>query len=155
MNIKNSLNKYFKKYKDHDDKMEKIFEFFEMFVMEEVKESDHELYLEFMDEFEDYVDFVEKEEIMVAVTHLKKKDGTPGVKWTEEEVASVAHQFNVPERLGEEYCPMLFWYAMNYAYSVHCGTNKTLSAYIELAIEEYLDNNVPLKSKIRLMNERI
>ena len=155
MKVKNSLTKYFNKYKDHEEKMEKLFELFDVFIMEEVKEANHELYSDFIDEFEDYVDFVEMEEIMDAVAHLKKKDGTPGAKWSEEDVESVAHQFNVPERLGEDYCKKLFWFAMNYAYAVHCGTNKTLSSYIELAIEEYLDNNVPLKCKVRIMNERI
>jgi DNA-directed RNA polymerase specialized sigma54-like protein len=146
--------KYYEKYKHEDEKMAELFTLFHEFVHVELKEHDIDLYKDFIDELEDYVESVDEEEILEALSHLKKKDGTPGAKWTMDEVASVVTQFNIKERLGDLYCPKLFCFAMNYAYAVHCGTNKTLSSYVETAIEEFLDHNIPIKVKIKLINER-
>lgn len=154
MNIKNSLFKYYERNKDDEVKMGKLFELFHEFVNTEVYETNIDLYNDFIDEFEDYIDYLEEEEIIGAITHLKKKDGTTGNKWSMEEVNAVVHQFNIKERLGENFCEKLFYFAMNYAYAVHCSSNKTLSSYVETAIEEYLDHNIPIKHKIRMMNER-
>jgi hypothetical protein len=153
MNFKNKLLKYHEKFKDEPEKMEKLFMLFEELITVDIKEENNELYEDFMMEFEDHVDFIDEEEIITAITYLKKKDGSPGNKWTKDEVEAVVKQFNIEERLGEKYCKHKFWFAMNYAYAVHCAPNKTLSNYVEMAIDEMMDANVPIKCKIRIMNE--
>jgi hypothetical protein len=153
MNFTKKLQRFHEKFKNDEVKMEKLFGLFEELITVDLKEENMELYEDFMDEFEDEIDFIEEEEVITAITFLKKKDGTPGNKWSMEEVEPVIKQFNIEERLGDHFCKKKFWFAMNYAYAVHCAPNKTLSNYVEMAIDELLDANVPIKCKIRIMNE--
>jgi hypothetical protein len=153
MNFKNKLQKFHTRFKDDSIKMEKLYDLFEELVMEDLKKENPELFMEFIEEFEEYTDFLSEEDIITAITYLKKKDGSPGNKWTKEEVDTVVKQFNIEERLGEHFCKEKFWFAMNYAYAVHCSPNKTLSNYVEMAIDEMMDANVSIKHKIRIMNE--
>lgn len=153
MNFVENLRKYHDKYKEDNEKMGKLFELFEELIVVNIKEENRELYDDFMMEFEDHMNFISEEDVITAITYLKKKDGSPGNKWTKEEVEAVIKQFNIEERLGARYCKEKFWFAMNYAYAVHCAPNKTLSNYVEMGIDEMMDNNIPIKCKIRLINE--
>jgi hypothetical protein len=153
MNFTKKLHHFHEKFKDDEEKMNKLYSLFEELVMVDLKEENHDLYEDFINEFEDHVDFIEEEDVITAITFLRKKDGTPGNKWTLSEIEPVIKQFNIEERLGEHFCKQKFWFAMNYAYAVHCAPNKTLSNYVEMAIDELMDKNIPIKCKIRIINE--
>ena len=91
--------------------------------------------------------------------NLKRKDGTrSGIKWTKDEVASVAGQYDVKSKVeaaGKKYDPLYFWFAMNYVYAVHNNTNRTLNGYVELAVDEITNKNICFHDVIKRIFKKI
>lgn len=100
------------------------------------------------------------EEMLVAILdNLKRKDGTrSGIKWSKDEVASVAGQYDVKSKIeaaGKKYDPLYFWFAMNYVYAVHNNMNRTLNGYVELAVDEITNKNICFHDVIKRIFKKI
>jgi hypothetical protein len=153
--MKKEIRHYIERHHGNPDSMEPLMELFEELVCEELKTENPELYIEFMEEFNELMNEITEEDIHDAVASLIKKDGTRGAKWSREETDSLIGQFNIRDRVGRDRFEEIdFWFAMNYAFANHSAPNKTVSSYIELAIDEMLDQNVCFNKKIRIINEQ-
>jgi hypothetical protein len=151
--MKKQIKHYIARHHGDPDSMEPLMDLFEDLVCDELKHNHPELYHEFMEEFNELMNEITEEDIINAVGMLMKKDGTRGPKWAREETDSLIHQFNIREKAGKKFEDIDFWFAMNYAFANHSAPNKTISAYIDLALDEMLDKNVCFKKKIRILNE--
>jgi hypothetical protein len=152
--FREKLAHYMKKHNNSAESIDKVSDLFEDLICEELKENHHELYEEFMAEFDELINEITDEDIHMAVDHLCRKDGTKGPKWTREETDSVITQFNIHDKALKDFSDIEFWFAMNYAFAVHGAPNKTISVYIDLALDELFDKNICFKSKVRLLNEK-
>ena len=136
------------------ESIEKISDLFEDLICDELKNNHRALYNEFMIEFDEIINEITDEDIECAVEHLCRKDGRKGAKWSREETDNIIKQFNIHEKALKDFTEIEFWFSMNYAYAVHGGPNKTISAYIDLALDELFDRNVCFKSKVGILNEK-
>jgi hypothetical protein len=144
-----------KRHNHSPESIEPIMDLFEELICDELKHNHRELHDEFMEEFLLITDAITDEEIEEAVCNLCRKDGTRGAKWTREETDTVIGQFNIRDKALKEFSNIEFWFAMNYAFAVHGAPNKTISTYIDLALDEMFDKNVCFKTKVRILNEKI
>jgi hypothetical protein len=131
--------------------MEQFSDMLEGFICDEVKEHHPEMHERFMAEFHELMNAPTNYEIEMAVGALIRKDHANGPKWGLDDVKTVAAQFNLHEKTDNKFSDHELWFAMNYAFAVHGAPNKTMSAYIELAIDELHDPNVCYKDKIRVL----
>lgn len=155
--ISHHLQQFTEKHPHDIEKMVELQELIGNFFDREVYEKAYDLYADFKEELEDFVYELTEEIIVEAASFLKRKDGFTGAKWTREEVDSVAKQFDAEMKVkshDKDYDPLLFWFAMNYAYATHSALNKTISVYIDLAVDEMTDKNVCIKEKIREIHRR-
>jgi recombinational DNA repair protein RecT len=155
--ISHHLQHFTEKHPHDIDKMTELQEMIGSFFDHRVYEKDYDMYVEFKEELEDFVYELTDEIIIETASYLKRKDGFVGPKWSREEVESVAKQFDAENKVkshDKEYCPILFWFAMNYAYATHSALNKTISVYIDLAVDELTDKNICIKDKIREIHKR-
>jgi uncharacterized protein with WD repeat len=146
MKIKTAVSNYLHKYGHDEEKVNEFAEFLEMF-FHDAPEEHHEMVSEFEDEIEDFVWEISDEELMAAIENLKRRDGThSGIKWTHDETCLAAKQFGVEAKIKElkkgHFESLKFWFAMNYVYAVHYKSDKSLSCYVELAIDELTNKNV-------------
>jgi len=143
--INETLSNYIIKHLDDQEKIKELTTFIEAFFVdlgddfEDIKEI-------FAEELNEYTYEVTEEELDEAAKKLVRKDGTiSGIKWDHEEIENVIKQYGVKEKFTElkcRFCPLYFWFAMNYVYATHYNTNRTLTGYIELAIDELCNKNV-------------
>ena len=136
------------------EQMEDLGDLLEELIDVELKENHHEIYVEFMEEFDEIIDEITEEDIIFAAEHLCRKDGSKGPKWSREETDKLIGQFGIRDKAHKEFTEVGFWFAMNYAFATHASPNKTISVYIDLALDELQDKNVCFKHKIKLLNEK-
>lgn len=153
--FKNKFLHYLKKHHGDEVAFEKMGDLFEDLICNDLKENHREMYNVFMENFHSLTDQITDEDICEAIEHLHRKDGIVGPKWSKDEVISVMHQFNVREKTTEHFSDVEFWAAMNYAFASHAAPNKTMSAYIDLAMDELFDKNVCFKKKMKFIIEKI
>lgn len=151
--FREKLKKYVERHPSVEQ-MEELGDLLEELISVELKENHHEMYLEFMAEFDELVNEITDEDIIFAAENLCRKDGAKGPKWSMEETDKLMHQFNIKEKSHKEIREIEFWFAMNYAFATHASPNKTISVYIDLALDELHDKNVCFKHKIKLLNEK-
>jgi hypothetical protein len=143
--ISENIHHYLTKHAGNEEKIEEFAGFIENFFCE-MEEEYSEVKTGFYMELEEFTDDLDDDMLHELVEKFKRKDGThSGVKWSIEEVESVAKQYDVKSKLegtGKE-CNMLkFWAAMNYVYAVHYSINRTINGYIDLAVDEYANKNI-------------
>jgi hypothetical protein len=112
----------------------------------------------FYDELDDFLDNITHEKIEHLLTHIIRKDGVVGIKWSCEETKSVAKQYDVINKLknhGVTYNDDCWWFALNYAYAVHYCVSKSVSNYVDIAIDELTNKNIKMKYLIRHMLEQL
>lgn len=146
------IKEFFELHEKFPDKAHEVAELFEEFLLE-VKIEMPEVHKELMEDIDEVVDIVTEEEIACAISNMERKDGVKEPKWKKEEVIDMIKSFSIHEKAGKDFCNHQFWFAMNYAYATHAAPNKTISVYIDLALDEMFDKNVTIKEKIRILNE--
>lgn len=151
--MKQQIKHYITRHHGDPESMEPLMDLFEELVCDELKHNYPELFSDFMIEFNELMNEITDDDIISAVSFLVRKDGSTGAKWSREETDSLIHQFNIREKAGKKFDDIDFWFAMNYAFANHSAPNKTISAYIELALDEMLDKNICFNKKIRTLNE--
>jgi hypothetical protein len=156
--ISESIHHYLLKHSGNAEKMEEFSDFIEAFFCE-MEEDYAEVKAGFYSELEDFTEELDEEMIRAMVEKFKRKDGTiSGIKWTMEEVESVAKQYDVKSKFEgtNRTCDMFkFWVAMNYVYAVHYSINRTLNGYIDLAVEEYTNKNICFDALLKKIFDKI
>jgi hypothetical protein len=156
--ISEYITGYIKKYGTDDEKMGSFAEFIEGFF----EDMDEELvYIRdaFHEEIKEKTEEVTEEMLIEIVENLKHKDGSySGIKWTREEVSTVARQYDVEGKMktiGKKFCPVRFWFAMNYVYAVHYNVSRTVNGYVDLAIDELGNKNICFDDIVKRIFEKI
>lgn len=145
--IADYIAEYLEKHTGHEEHTRKLANFIEDFITSK-SEEDKELELleSFYEEIEEFTDELTEEDIAAMIKCFKHRDGSEsGMKWTIEEIDSVATQYNAPAKLaelGHDFCLPIFWLAMNYVYATHFSVSRTINGYLELAIDELANKNV-------------
>jgi hypothetical protein len=156
--ISESIHHYLTKHAGNDEKIEQFSEFIEQFFCD-MEDEYSEVKAGFYMELEEFTDELDDEMLHELVESFRRKDGThSGIKWTIEEVESVAKQYDVKSKLegtGKECNVMKFWVAMNYVYAVHYSINRTINGYIDLAVDEYTNKNVCFDALLKKIFEKI
>jgi hypothetical protein len=156
--ISEKINHYLKRHANNDEKMAEFSEFIEAF-FHGMEEEYAEVKAGFYNELEDFTEELDEEMIHAIVEKFKRKDGTiSGVKWTLEEIESVAKQYDVKAKLegtGKPCDLLKFWVSMNYVYAVHYSINRTISGYIDLAVDEYTNKNICFDTLLKKIFEKI
>jgi hypothetical protein len=156
--ISERIHHYLTKHTGNDEKMEEFANFIDTFFCD-IEEEYSEVKTGFHMELEEFTDELDEEMLHEIVENFKRKDGTlSGVKWTMEEVESVAKQYDVKSKLdgtGKECNILKFWVAMNYVYAVHYSINRTINGYIDLAVDEYANKNVCFDTLLKKIFEKI
>jgi hypothetical protein len=156
--ISESIHHYLTKHHENDDKMKEFSKFIEDFFCD-MEEDYSEVKAGFLMEIEDFTEELDEEMLHEIVAKFKRKDGTvSGVKWTLEEVESVAKQYDVKSKLEgtDKHCDILkFWVAMNYVYATHYSINRTINGYIDLAVDEYANKNICFDSLLKKIFDKI
>lgn len=149
MRIKELLKDYRLGHLDEKDeaRIKKFYEFLDEYFVE-LKEEHHEIYEHFKTELHEFVYEVDSEMVHEAVKKLVRRDGTVGPKWTKDDTNAVAKQYNLHTK-RVEFDACIFYFAMNYVYAVHFTPEKTITHYVDIALEEIDDRNVCIKDKIR------
>jgi hypothetical protein len=158
MKIKHHIHQYLEKHAAEMPKIEEFAEFVAEF-FEGMDEEYKEVAMAFKEELEDFVFEIEEEVATFIVENLKKRDGThAGMKWTREEVSTVAKQNDVERKVaasGKHYDCLKFWVAMNYVYAVHYNINRTTNGYIELAIDEITNKNICFEELLKKISKKL
>jgi hypothetical protein len=156
--ISEYITDYIGKYGTDEEKMGSFAELIEDFFNDMGEELEY-VREAFQEELKDKTEEVTKEMLIEIVENLKHKDGThSGMKWTEEEVGSVARQYDVEGKIktiGKKYCPVKFWFAMNYVYAVHYNVTRTINGYVDLAIDEIGNKNICFDDLVKRIFEKI
>lgn len=157
MGIKHYIEGYLNRHVSHPEKIEEFSEFIEEFFIR-AKEEHEEMVHSFSKELEDYVYEIDEECAEKVIMSLKRRDGSiSGKKWSHSEVETVAKQNDVHRRIeaaGKKYDCIKFWIAMNYVYAVHYNINRTLNGYIELAMDELLNDNIGFEDLVKTLSKK-
>jgi hypothetical protein len=156
--INEYVTRYITKHHDNEEKLNHFAVFIEDF-FQHMDEEYEDIKEAFYDELEEFTDEVDEEKLRAIVLNLKKKDGAhSGMKWSPEEVDSVAKQYEVESKIvahGKHYDLHKFWFAMNYVYAVHCNVNRTVNGYVDLAVDEYVNKNICLDDLVKRVFKKI
>jgi DNA-binding FrmR family transcriptional regulator len=156
--ISENIHHYLTKHHDNVEKMEEFSEFIEAFFCN-MEEEYAEVKTGFYSELEDFTEELDEEMLHALVEKFKRKDGTvSGIKWSIEEIESVAKQYDVKSKFegtGKTCDLTKFWVAMNYVYAVHYSINRTVNGYIDLAIDEYTNKNICFDKLLKKIFEKI
>ena len=143
--INETISNYVLKHIDDQEKITDLAKFIEAFFVdlgddfEDIKEI-------FAESLDDYTYEITEEELEKAASMLLHKDGSAsGIKWSHDEIDSVIKQYNIKDKFVElkcNFCPLYFWFAMNYVYATHYNVNRNVNGYIELAIDELCNKNI-------------
>jgi hypothetical protein len=154
--ISEHIHHYLTKHSGNAEKMGEFSEFIDAF-FKEMEEDYAEVKAGFYSELEDFTEELDEEMIHAVVEKFKRKDGTvSGIKWTLEEVESVAKQYDVKSKFEGKSCDIMkFWVAMNYVYAVHYSINRTINGYIDLAVDEYTNKNICFDTLVKKIFEKI
>ena len=149
MRIKELLKDYRFEHLGEKDvhKVEKFYEFLDEYFVE-LKEKHHDVYDDFKEQLHDFVYEVDPEMVHDAVQKLIRKDGVVGAKWSKDDTNAVAKQYGLPAK-RVEFDACVFYFAMNYVFAVHYSPDRTITHYVDLALDEIDDRNVCIKDKIR------
>jgi wyosine [tRNA(Phe)-imidazoG37] synthetase (radical SAM superfamily) len=156
--ISENIHHYLTKHASDNEKIEEFANFIENFFCE-MEEDYSEVKTGFYMELEEFTDELDDDILHELVEKFKRKDGThSGVKWSIEEVESVAKQYDVKSKLegtGKDCNIVKFWVAMNYVYAVHYSINRTINGYIDLAVDEYTNKNICFDALLKKIFEKI
>ena len=146
----NGLKEYLMKHSDDEHKINDFIDF----MYDVIAKGPSEMAEGFYEELDDFLDDITHEKIEYVLSNIRRKDGKVGIKWTCDETKTVAKQFDVCAKLKEhhkEFDPDCWWFAMNYAYAVHYCISKSLSNYVDIAIDELTNPAIKMKHIIRHM----
>jgi dGTP triphosphohydrolase len=156
--ISEYISDYILKNAMDEEKIHSFAEFVENFFVDMDEELSY-IKTAFHDEVKEKTEEVTEEMLMAVVENLKHKDGShSGMKWTKEDVESVAKQYDVEQKMksiGKKYCPLKFWFAMNYVYATHYSVSRTINGYIDLAIDEIANRNICFDDIVKRIFEKI
>lgn len=147
-----------KKHDGDEEKIHELSKFIENF-FHDMDEDYSEVRTAFYMELDDFTEEIDEEMLHEIVENLRQKDGTVvGVKWTIEEVDSVAKQYDVANKIDAYDCKYdlhKFWLAMNYVHATHYSPSRTLNGYIDLAIDEYCNKNIHFEDLVKRIFEKM
>lgn len=150
--IKEKILEFISKNKEDHEKLEAFATFIDDYFPDEEKKT-------FTKKLNDALGEVDEDDVCEIIKELKRRDGTlSGMKWGKLEADSVATQYNLRSKFreyGHEYDCLTFWFAINYVYATHYNINRSLSGYVELAIDEIMNKNVCLEEYMKKMIEKI
>jgi hypothetical protein len=156
--ISENILQYIMKHHDNEEKITEFSEFIESFFCD-MDEEYAEVKSGFYTELEDFTDELDEEMLHALVAAFKRKDGTvSGVKWTLDEIETVAKQYDVKSKFegtGKKCDITKLWVAMNYVYAAHYSINRTLNGYIDLAVDELTNKNICFDSLLKRIFEKI
>lgn len=156
--IKKHISEYIHKHSQEPEKIEYFAEFLERFFTD-VPEEHEEMAEEFYEELKEVTEEIDDTMLVAIMEHFKRRDGTHvGAKWTHEETSGLVPQYAVKEKIeaaGKKYCSKIFWFAMNYVYAVHYSTNRLISGYVDLAIDEITNKNICFDDIIKKVFRKI
>jgi hypothetical protein len=157
MGIKNHIEGYLNRHVAHPDKISEFSEFIEEFFVK-MKDEHEDIMHSFKEKLEDYVYEIDEECAEKVIMSLKRRDGSiSGKKWTYSETETVAKQNDIARKMeaaGKKHDCIKFWVAMNYVYAVHYNINRTLNGYIELAIDELLNENIGFEDVVKELSRK-
>lgn len=148
------LKEYLMTYSDDEHKIHEFIDF----MYDVMGRTPVDMANKFYDELDDFLDEITHEKIEHVLSHLHRKDGVVGIKWSLEETKTVAKQYDVRTKLknhGREYDDDCWWFALNYAYAVHYCVSKSITNYVDIAIDEITNKNIKMKHIIRHMLNNI
>lgn len=156
--INEHIHHYLTKHSGNDEKIQNFAFFIESF-FHDMDEDYSDIKEAFCEELEDFTDEVDESMVTAIVENLKRKDSIhSGVKWTIEETETVCKQYDVKnkvESLGKRYDPLKFWLSMNYVYAVHFSINRSVTGYVDLAIDEMTNKNICFDDVVKRMFKKI
>jgi len=156
--ISQYINCYLKKHDGDEEKIHELSDFIESF-FHEMDDDYSDVRSAFYMELDDFTDEVDEEMVSQIIDNLRQKDGTVvGMKWSIDDVESVAKQYGVKEKIescGCKYELYKYWLALNYVYAVHYSSNRTVNGYIELAIDELCNKNIHFEDLIKRIFEKL
>ena len=149
--VSQQIIEYIDKCKDCPEKIEKLAEFIEKFFMD----AEADVKAAFIDELDEFVCGINKETLEHIMRKFKHRDGAiAGMKWGCDDIMTSVKQYDITAKIetyGFEYNPLHFWFTMNYVYATHFNQSRSIQGYLELAIDEYCNQNVCFKKYLRYL----
>ena len=146
--IKETIYEYLESHHDNLDELEKFSEHMEEF-SNYLKEHHIDAYIEFKEKFEKATFVITDDVILKSLANLKRKDKKEGIKWTIDDTSSVAEQYGI--HTEKWYDKSLWFFALNYTFANHYEQNRSLADFVKLAEDEYLDENISICKKVKIL----